>query len=233
VTAPGVEQKTTWLQIRQQRPDYVLLWSAGIMTPTALREAVATAYPRDRIYGIWWAGGEPDVQPLGADAAGYRSITLSGSTEGLAKVHQDVLKYVYDKGAGAGKREDVGNTLYTRGLMNGMLTVEAIRRAQARYGKRPITGQEARWGLENLALDQRTLNALGFGTFMKPVSTSCQDHEGSRWARIHAWDGKHWAYSSDWYEADSQIIRPMVKAAAAKYLAEHQGTARSPSDCQS
>ncbi len=35
VTAPGVEQKSTWLQIRQQRPDYVLLWSAGVMTPTA------------------------------------------------------------------------------------------------------------------------------------------------------------------------------------------------------
>ena len=31
VTAPGVEQKSTWLQIRQARPAYVLLWSAGIM----------------------------------------------------------------------------------------------------------------------------------------------------------------------------------------------------------
>jgi branched-chain amino acid transport system substrate-binding protein len=26
VTSPGVEQKATWLQIRQQRPDYVFLW---------------------------------------------------------------------------------------------------------------------------------------------------------------------------------------------------------------
>jgi branched-chain amino acid transport system substrate-binding protein len=26
VTHPGVEQKATWLQIRQKRPDYVLLW---------------------------------------------------------------------------------------------------------------------------------------------------------------------------------------------------------------
>src|SRR6478752_5182619 len=36
VTPPGVEQKSTWLQVRQQRPDYVLLWSAGVMTPAAL-----------------------------------------------------------------------------------------------------------------------------------------------------------------------------------------------------
>ena len=34
VTAPGVEQKATWLRIRQQRPDYVLLWGWGVaMTP--------------------------------------------------------------------------------------------------------------------------------------------------------------------------------------------------------
>ena len=26
VTAPGVEQKSTWLQLRQSRPDYVFLW---------------------------------------------------------------------------------------------------------------------------------------------------------------------------------------------------------------
>ena len=30
VTAPGVEQKATWLQIRQDRPDYVLLWGWGV-----------------------------------------------------------------------------------------------------------------------------------------------------------------------------------------------------------
>ncbi|NBU89204.1 MAG: ABC transporter permease, partial [Betaproteobacteria bacterium] len=29
VTAPGVEQKATWLQVRQSRPDYVLLWGWG------------------------------------------------------------------------------------------------------------------------------------------------------------------------------------------------------------
>ena len=26
VTAPGIEQKATWLQVRQSKPDYVLLW---------------------------------------------------------------------------------------------------------------------------------------------------------------------------------------------------------------
>ena len=61
VTAPGVEQKSTWLQIRQQRPDYVLLWSAGVMTPAAIREAQATNFPREKMYAIWWAGSDHDV----------------------------------------------------------------------------------------------------------------------------------------------------------------------------
>ena len=55
VTHPGVEQKAAWLQIRQNRPDYVLLWGWGVMNSTALKEAVATGYPRDKMYGVWWA----------------------------------------------------------------------------------------------------------------------------------------------------------------------------------
>ena len=31
VTHPGVEQKSTWLQIRQSRPDYVVNWGWGVM----------------------------------------------------------------------------------------------------------------------------------------------------------------------------------------------------------
>ena len=34
VTHPGVEQKATWLQIRQSRPDYVFLWGWGVMNST-------------------------------------------------------------------------------------------------------------------------------------------------------------------------------------------------------
>ena len=36
VAAPGVEQKSTWLQVRQSKPDYVLLWGWGVMNSTAL-----------------------------------------------------------------------------------------------------------------------------------------------------------------------------------------------------
>ena len=48
VTAPGVEQKATWLQVRQSRPDYVLLWGWGVMNSTALKEARPPATPATR-----------------------------------------------------------------------------------------------------------------------------------------------------------------------------------------
>src|SRR3954470_2442413 len=53
VTAPGVEQKSTWLQVRQQRPDYVFLWGWGVMNSTAIKEAIAVSYSRSQIYGVW------------------------------------------------------------------------------------------------------------------------------------------------------------------------------------
>jgi branched-chain amino acid transport system substrate-binding protein len=219
VTHPGVEQKATWLQIRQQRPDYVFLWGWGVMNSTALKEAVATGYPRDRMYGVWWAAAEPDVLPVGADAKGYNGLALQHGA-GRAKVHEDVLKFVHDKGQGTGPREEVGTVLYTRGLISAMLGVEGVRRAQERYGKKPLTGEQVRWGLENLALDQKRLDALGFSGVMRPISTSCRDHAGAHAGRIHTWDGTKWNFSSDWYEADQQIIRPMIQRSAAQYLQE-------------
>ena len=61
-----------------------------------------------------------------------------------------------------------------------MLGVEGVKRAQERFGKgKVMTGEQVRWGLENLALDQKKLDALGFAGVMRPVSTSCADHMGS------------------------------------------------------
>ena len=233
VTAPGVEQKSAWLQVRQQRPDYVLLWGWGVMNSTALKEAQATGYPREKMYGVWWAGAEPDVKDVGEGAKGYNALALNGSGQ-QAKVMQDILKHVHEKGQGSGPKDEVGSVLYTRGMIISMLSVEAIRRAQERFGKgKVMTGEQVRWGLENLSIDQKRLDALGLGNLIRPISTSCQDHMGSTWARVHTWDGSKWNFTSDWLQADEQIIKPMVKAAADKYASDKKVTRRTPADCQS
>ncbi len=233
VTAPGVEQKSAWLQVRQQRPDYVLLWGWGVMNSTALKEAQATGYPREKMYGVWWAGAEPDVKDVGEGAKGYNALALNTSGQS-PKVIQDILKHVHDKGQGAGPKDEVGSVLYTRGVIIQALGIEAVRRAQERYGKgKVMTAEQVRWGLENLALDQKKLDALGLAGVLRPLSTSCADHMGSTWARVHTWDGAKWNFSSDWMQADEQILKPMVKQAADKYAAEKKLERRPPADCQS
>jgi branched-chain amino acid transport system substrate-binding protein len=234
VAHPGVEQKATWQQIRGSRPDFVFLWGWGVMNSTALKEAVATGYPRDKMYGVWWAAAEPDVKDVGDGAKGYNGLTLQHGAEPNAKVVKDIMAMVHDKGQGTGPKEEVGQVLYMRGVMAAMLSTEGVRRAQDRYGKgKVMTGEQVRWGLENLALDQKKLDALGFAGVLRPISTSCADHRGAVWARVHTWDGKKWNFSSDWYQSDDSIIKPMIKAAADKYAAEKKLERRTAADCQS
>ena len=234
VTAPGVEQKATWLQIRQSRPDYVMLWGWGVMNSTALKEAQATGFPREKMYGVWWAGAEPDVKDVGAGAKGYNAVMLQHGAEKQSAIVKEILDKLHAKGKGTGPKEEVGDVLYMRGVQSALYAVEGVRAAQERFGKgKVVTGEQVRWGLENLNLTQPKLDALGFKDVLRPLSTSCQDHMGSAWTRIHSWDGSKFVWASDWYQADEMIIKPMVKSAAARYAAEKKLTPRTPADCQS
>ncbi len=234
VPHPGVEQKSTWLQIRRDRPDYVLNWGWGVMNSTALKEAQATGYPREKMYGVWWAGAEPDVKDVGAGAKGYNAIMLQHGAEKNSDIVKEILTKLHDKGQGTGPRDEVGDVLYMRGLQASMYGVEGVRAAQERFGKgKVMTGEQARWGYENLNLTQAKLDALGFKGVLRPLSTSCMDHMGAAWTRVHTWDGSKFVWTSDWYQADESILKPMVKAAADKYAAEKKMTRRTPADCQS
>jgi branched-chain amino acid transport system substrate-binding protein len=220
VTHPGVEQKATWLQIRQQRPNYVLLWGWGVMNSTAIKEAVAVGYPRAQMYGVWWSG----AGPAEGGATGYNAVTLQHSA-GQFKVHEDLKRHIYDKNQGSAKWEETDEVLYIRGLINAMLGVEAIRTAQEKFGKgKPMTGEQVRWGLENLNITADRIKQLGFEGVLQPIKVTCQDHEGARTGRIQTWDGKAWKITSDWYTSDDKVIAPMVKDAAAKYAAEKKIT---------
>ena len=234
VPAPGVEQKAIWLQIRQQKPDFVVMQTWGVMTPTAIKEAVATGYPREKMFGTWWSGAEPDLRDVGAAAKGYSAVMMQHGAEPQSAVVKEILEKVHAKGQGAGPKDEVGSVLYMRGAMGAMLAVEGVRAAQERFGKgKVMTGEQARWGYENLNLTQAKLDALGFKGVMRPVSTSCFDHMGSAWARVHTWDGAKFTWASDWLQADDKIIKPLVRASAEKYAAEKKLTRRDPKDCQS
>src|SRR3981081_455973 len=70
VAHPGNEQQAQWLQVRQIKPDWVILRGWGVMNPTALKAAAKIGFPRTKIVGVWWSGAEEDVIPAGARAQG-------------------------------------------------------------------------------------------------------------------------------------------------------------------
>jgi branched-chain amino acid transport system substrate-binding protein len=219
VTHPGVEQKATWLQIRQSRPDFTLLWGWGVMNSTALKEAAAVAYPRDKMLGVWWAGAEADTVPAEDAAKGYKALALNPSGSDFP-IHKQVFAQLYDKNLGAAERKDVGTVLYNRGMINALFATEAVRTAQAKFGNKPLTGEQVRWGLENLDLTADKIEQLGFKDLLTPLKVTCQNHTGIARARVHQWDGKEWEFVSDWIDSDQKVVWPMVKEAAKKYAQE-------------
>src|SRR5512145_318802 len=127
VPHPGNEQQAQWLQVRQLKPDWVILRGWGVMNPTALKTAAKVGFPRERIVGVWWSGAEEDVIPAGDAAKGYiaAGFNLAGTTY---PVMQDILKYVYAKGKGEfDDKSRIGSIYHTRGVVGGIVTAEAIR----------------------------------------------------------------------------------------------------------
>jgi branched-chain amino acid transport system substrate-binding protein len=213
VDHPGQEQKSTWLQTRRLNPDWIFVSGWGVMNQVAVKEAAAIGYKMDHMVGNWWTGTEADVVPAGDGAKGYKSMTFHAAGSGF-KIHQDIFKHVYDTGKGAGKREAVGEVLYNRMVINAMLNVEAIRTAMTKYGNKPLTGPEVRWGFENLNLTEKRLEELGFKGMLRPLRVTCENHEGNGLALVQQWDGKKWNVVSDWIEPIREVVRPKLEAAA-------------------
>ncbi|HEX9452327.1 MAG TPA: ABC transporter substrate-binding protein, partial [Burkholderiales bacterium] len=223
VPHPGNEQQSQWLQIRQYKPDWVILWGWGVMSATALSTAQKVGFPREKMVGNWWAGSEIDTEAAGPASEGYyaASLNLAGKDFGVVK---DVEKFVYAKGKG-GDPKLVGTVLWNRGLAAAMYTVEAVRTAQGKFGKKPMTGEQTRWGIENLNVDQKKLDQLGFGSMVPPLKLSCLDHGGSGLVRFQKWEGGKWKPASDWMSGDKDMVRKMVEESAAKYATEKGITA--------
>jgi branched-chain amino acid transport system substrate-binding protein len=214
VDHPGQEQKATWLQVRRINPDWIYISGWGVMNQVAVKEAAAHGMKMDHVVGNWWTGTETDVIPAADGAKGYKSLTFSAPGAGF-KVHQDVLKHVYDKGKGAYKdRAQVGEVLYNRMIINAMLNVEAMRTAMGKYGNKPLTGEEVRWGFENLNITEQRLEQLGMKGLMRPLKVTCENHEGNGMAAVQQWDGKKWNIVSDWIEPMRDVVRPKLEAAA-------------------
>jgi branched-chain amino acid transport system substrate-binding protein len=225
VAHPGNEQQSQWLQIRQAKPDYVILWGWGVMNAVAIKTAQRNGFPREKILGVWWAGSEEDVIPAGDAAKGYTTMTFN--TPGNYPVLDDIRKKVYD--AGKGNLDDktrVGSVYHMRGVTAAILWIEAIRKAQEKFGKgKVMNGEQIRWGMENLNVDEARQKQLGAAGMFPPVKTSCDDHEGSGAVKVQQWNGSKWvAVTPNWVVGDKALTRKLLEESSATYAAEKKIT---------
>ncbi|ASJ74956.1 ABC transporter substrate-binding protein [Granulosicoccus antarcticus] len=213
-------QSSQWLNVRKERPDWMIMWGWGAMNPTAIKEAAKIRFPLDRFIGNWWAGSHNDLKAVGEAGKGYLAANFSGIGQDFPAV-QDVLTHVVRKGLSqVASEDDVGNVLYNRGMFNAVILAEGIRVAQEKTGKKIITGADMRDGLENIDLNEERLTELGLAGFTGAVQGSCADHEGNGAIFIQQWNGSDWEKISDLIPPMADVVRPMLEEAAEDFVSD-------------
>ena len=173
----------------------------------------------NNLIGVSSSGSQLDVRPAGKGAIGYKAMTFHGSSTDIP-VFRDIIKHVIN---GPGKTQtrsakDVKEIYYMRGVFNAALVAEAIRNAQELTGKKAITGEDMRKGLETLELTPTRIKKAGFEGFMDSMKITCLDHAGANRMFVQRWDGENWQKVSDWISPMKDVVRPMLESAAAKYV---------------
>ncbi|MCB1477762.1 MAG: ABC transporter substrate-binding protein [Tepidamorphaceae bacterium] len=222
VDHPGQEQKSTWLQIRKERPDYVMMWGWGVMNQVAIQEAANIRFPMDHFIGVWWSASENDTIPAGDGADGYKAITFHGVGDDFP-IYADMRKYVLDAGKAAGAGDQLGTVLYNRGMVAAMWAVEAARKAMEIHGTKEITPEMMRDGMEALDVGEARLKELGLPGFTVPVKVSCESHGGPGLGMIQQWDAKakKWSIITGLIEADREVVDPLIMEDSQAFASEN------------
>ena len=222
VDHPGQEQKSQWLQIRRDKPDYVLMWGWGVMNQVAVQEAANIRFPMENFIGVWWSGSENDVLPAGDKANGYKALAFHNVGMDYP-LFDDLKKYVIDSGKAAGAGNNVGTVLYNRGLYNAMLLSEAAKTAQAIAGKAAISQADMIKGMEALEITDAMMKDNGLAGFAPSFKVTCEDHGGSGLGAVQQWDAsaKTWNLITDFIEPDMEMIAPLIKEDSEAFAKEN------------
>ncbi|WP_420568637.1 ABC transporter substrate-binding protein [Thalassovita sp.] len=219
---PGQEQKSQWLQIRRERPDFVIFWGWGVMNQVAVQEAANIRFPMENFMGIWWSGAELDVLPAGAGANGYKALQFHNVGSDFP-VFDDIKKYVVDAGKAAGAGDQIGTVLYNRGVYAAFLAAEAAKDAQAANGTSQITAAMMRDAMESLEITAAEMEAAGLPGFGPEFNVTCENHGGDGMAAVAQWDAgaKKWSLITDFTPSDASIVGPLIEADSAAFAKEN------------
>lgn len=230
VAHPGSEQSAIWRQVRGIRPDWVVLRTWGVMTPVGIKTAKRFGIDINKMIGDVWAGSETDMIPTGAAAIGYKALApYPGGTD--FDIHKRLRKEIINTGKTDLKDlRGFGTVYYNIGMVNAALAVEGMRTAMTKFGNRPINGEEMRWGLENMEIDNQRLKELGMVGLLQELKVTPSDHEGGGAARIQEWDGTSFKLITDWIKGDQSLIAPLIAEKSAAFAKEQGITPRDPNN---
>ncbi|MGC1495349.1 MAG: ABC transporter substrate-binding protein [Sulfitobacter sp.] len=222
VDHPGQEQKSQWLQIRRDKPDYVVMYGWGVMNQVAVQEAANIRFNMENFIGIWWSGSENDVLAAGDAANGYKALTFHAVGDDFP-VFDDVKTHVVDAGNAAGAGDQIGTVLYNRGFYAAMLAAEAAKTAQEIHGVADITPAMMRDGMEALKITEARMTELGMPNFGPSFDVSCENHGGPGLVGMTQWDAsaKEWKLISDFAPTDADVIGPLIDEDSNAYAAEN------------
>lgn len=215
----GSEQKLQWLQICQQKFDYVLLWGWGVMNFVVVIEVGNVNYLCDKMIGVWWLGVEFDVIFVGDKVVGYKVLMLQYFV-GKFVVYVDFEKFVISMGKLFAKLDEIGLVFYNCGLINLMLGIEVICIVMVKFGNKLMIGEQVCWGIEYFDFIVDCIKQLGFEGMIQLIKVLCVDYEGACVSCVYQWDGKQWKVIFDWYIVDDLILVLMVKDMVVKYVIE-------------
>ncbi|HYC25938.1 MAG TPA: ABC transporter substrate-binding protein [Roseiarcus sp.] len=224
-------QSAQWLDIRRDKPDFMVMFGWGAMNATAVKEAIKAGYPMDKFVSIWWPG-EADLVSAGEAAKGFKTLNWHGVGADYPAL-QDIKKLLVDTGKSQAPKDEFGGVLYDRGVYNSVLIAEAISNAQKLSGKKAVTGEDVRRGLENINLDSARFKELGLEGFAAPFKLSCGDHNSHSATFVQEWDGAKWAKVTDPISPDSADVQPLLDEAAKAYAEKNAGWPARTEACDS
>lgn len=210
-TPPGNDQSAIWPQVRRARPDWTVFWGAGVGQTVALTEAIRNGIDMSRVSSSVWLS-ESDMSVVGADqTVGVMKVEPCASGR-EPQVIQDILSEVVEPGNGAGPEDKIGTAYYNYGVMIAATIIEGVRRASEIAPDGPVTGEWLNNGLRSIT--EFTADGL-----MPPTTITAEDHQGGGMARIARWDGKKFEPTTDWFQANQDLVWEEIRKYSAEFKA--------------
>ena len=222
-------QSSQWLGVRRDRPDWMIMYGWGALNPTAIKEAVKINFPMKKFISVWWPS-EEDARGAGDGAKGFRTLNWHGVGTSF-KAIGDIDKLLVATGKSQTPKEQLGQVLYMHGIYNSMLIAEGIATAQKVTGKKMVTGEDVRRGLENLDITAARMKEIGLDGFAEPFKLSCSDHNGHKALFVQEWDGTNYTKASEPINTAPIKVEQLQEAAAKDYVEKNTGWPKRTEAC--